>query len=80
MRENSRLHHILETALALGNYLNGTGIKGGAWGFRLDSIENMQEVTSSDNTTNAGFYLIKQIWKKYSYPIFDKEIDMYQYV
>jgi len=32
----------LEVALALGNYLNGTGIKGGAWGFRLDTIENMQ--------------------------------------
>ena len=29
----------------------------------------------------AGFYLIKQVWKKYTYPIFDKEeVEMYQYV
>lgn len=75
------MHHILEVALAVGNYLNGTGIKGGAWGFRLDSLENMQEVTSSDNKMNAGFYVIKQVWKKFAYPIFDKEeVEMYQYI
>jgi hypothetical protein len=28
---------------------------------------------------NAGFYLIKEVWKKYMYPIFEKEeVDMYQ--
>lgn len=30
---------------------------------------------------NAGFYVIKEIWKKYSYPIFSKdELDTYQYI
>ena len=32
---------MLEVALAIGNYLNGTSVKGGAWGFKLDSIERM---------------------------------------
>ena len=80
-KDNYRLHHVLKVALAVGNYLNGTGIKGGAWGFRLDSLENMQEVTSTDNKMNAGFFVIKEVWKTYKYPIFDKEeVEMYQYV
>jgi hypothetical protein len=59
LKENYRLHHVLEVALAVGNYLNGTGIKGGAWGFRLDTLENMQEVTATNSKMNAGFYVIK---------------------
>jgi len=40
----------------------------------------MEEVKSADSKMNAGFYLIKQVWKKYQYPIFDKEeVEMYQY-
>jgi hypothetical protein len=41
LKSNYRLHHILEIALAIGNYLNGTGIKGGAWGFKLDTLERL---------------------------------------
>lgn len=41
----------------------------------------MEEVKTSDNKMNAGFYVIKEVWKKYSYPIFNKdEIDTYQYI
>ena len=30
---------------------------------------------------NAGFFLVREVWKKYQYPIFDKEeVEMYQYV
>lgn len=36
--ENERLHHILEVTLAVSNYLNGTGPRGGAWGIKLDSL------------------------------------------
>lgn len=59
LRNNERLHHLLEIALAVGNYLNGTSFKGGAWGFRIDSIERMEEVQSIDNKMNAAFYVIK---------------------
>lgn len=38
LKSNYRLHYVLEVALAVGNYLNGTGLKGGAWGFRLDTL------------------------------------------
>lgn len=81
LKDNYRLHHVLTVALAIGNYLNGHGLKGGAWGFKLESLENMQDVTSSDNKMNAGFFVIKEVWKKYKYPIFDKEeVEMYQYI
>ena len=68
-------------ALAIGNYLNGTGIKGGAWGFKLDTLERLEEVKSPDNKMNAGLYIIKQVWKKFQYPIFTKEeVDGYQFI
>lgn len=41
----------------------------------------MEEVKSNDNKMNAGFYVIKEVWKKYTYPIFDKEeVEMYQFI
>ncbi len=36
--ENKRLHYFLEVSLAIVNYLNGNGPRGGAWGFRLDTL------------------------------------------
>jgi hypothetical protein len=35
LKENKRLKHVLLICLGLGNYLNGTTLKGGAWGFKL---------------------------------------------
>lgn len=65
----------------MGNYLNGTSLKGGAWGFKLDSIERLDEVKSADNKMNAAFFVIKEVWKKFEYPMFSKdELDMYQYL
>lgn len=30
---------------------------------------------------NAGLYIIKEVWKKFEYPIFEKEeVDMYQLI
>jgi cytokinesis protein len=42
LQNNYRFHHILEVTLAVGNYLNGTSLKGGAWGFKLDSLERLE--------------------------------------
>jgi hypothetical protein len=38
LKDDFRLHHILGVALSIGNYLNGTGVKGGAWGFKLETL------------------------------------------
>lgn len=41
-RENPRLHYVLEVTLAVCNYLNGEGSRGGASGFKLDSFERIE--------------------------------------
>jgi hypothetical protein len=46
--DNERFHHILEVTLAVSNYLNGTGPRGGAWGFKLESMERIEETKSLD--------------------------------
>lgn len=58
-KNNTRLHATLETALALSNYLNGTTIKGGAWGFKLDSIQRFEEVKTADGKDNLAFVLVR---------------------
>jgi hypothetical protein len=81
LKANGKLHCVLETALAVGNHLNGTGLKGGAWGFKLDTIERLEEVKSSDGRMNAGFYVVKEVWKKHKYPIFEKDqVEMIQII
>ena len=77
--ENKTLQHCLEVFLATSNYLNGTSFKGGAWGMKLDSIERMEDVKSNDNKMNAAFYVVREVWKKYEYPLFSKEeLELYQ--
>ena len=65
IRNNYRFHHLLEVALTVSNYLNGTSLRGGAWGFKLDTIERLEEVSSSDKKMNAAFFVIKEVWKKF---------------
>ena len=73
LKDSERFHHILEVTLAVGNYLNGTGPRGGAWGFRLDSFERIEETKSFDNKENLAFFVIRKVWKRYCYPIFEQE-------
>ncbi|KAL4510493.1 hypothetical protein ABPG72_004647 [Tetrahymena utriculariae] len=61
---DQRIIIILENALALGNYMNGTGFKGGAWGFKFSNIDKMVEVKSMDGKVNLLMYLISNIEKK----------------
>ena len=46
---------------------------------KLDSIERMEDVKSNDNKMNAAFYVVREVWKKYEYPLFSKEeLELYQ--
>lgn len=40
--DSERFHHILEVALAVSNYLNGTGPRGGAWGIKLETVQRIE--------------------------------------
>lgn len=46
---------LLNLILLFGNYLNATGIKGGAYGFRISSINKLVDTKASDGTTLLHF-------------------------
>ncbi|PPQ72494.1 hypothetical protein CVT24_003257 [Panaeolus cyanescens] len=46
---------LLSLILLIGNYMNGTGIKGGAFGFRVSSINKLVDTKSVHNTTLLHF-------------------------
>ncbi|KAI1788457.1 hypothetical protein LXA43DRAFT_1159295 [Ganoderma leucocontextum] len=49
------LKELLSLILLIGNYMNGTGIKGGAFGFRVSSINKLVDTKSLHNTTLLHF-------------------------
>lgn len=70
---------MLEVSLAIINYLNGTTFRGGAWGFKLDSISNLEQTKSVDGKDNGAFFVVRKVWQKYSYPIFSPdEVESYR--
>ena len=64
---NKEIPKILEYCLALGNYLNGTTPRGGAWGFKFENIDKvsiyfksqLSDVKKLDNKTTLLMYAIK---------------------
>ncbi len=70
IRESKRFHTILEITLALTNYLNGEGPKGGASGIKLDTIQKIEEIKTEDKKDNLAFYMVRKVWNKYPFPIF----------
>ena len=46
---------LLNVILLFGNYLNATGIKGGAYGFRISSINKLVDTKAADGTTLLHF-------------------------
>jgi hypothetical protein len=51
------LKRMLEVVLALGNYLNGGTVRGGAHGFRLETLLKLQSIKSTDNAITLLNYL-----------------------
>ncbi|OMJ71518.1 hypothetical protein SteCoe_30247 [Stentor coeruleus] len=58
IRSNKKLLTILETVLAAGNYLNGTSVRGGAFGFTVDSLSKVIDMRGQDGKTTLLDYLI----------------------
>lgn len=48
----------MQYVLAVGNYLNGQSARGGAYGFKMDMLEKIAEVKSTDNKKNLLMYVI----------------------
>lgn len=61
--DNPKLHLLLKYVLALGNYLNGAGNRGGAFGFKLDVFDKIVDMKSVDGKKSFLSYLIELIEK-----------------
>lgn len=51
----SKLAQLLGIILMMGNYLNATGVQGGAFGFKISSINKLVDTKASDGTTLLHF-------------------------
>lgn len=47
--------HLLRIILAMGNFLNATGMRGGAFGFKIASVNKLVDTKASDGTTLLHF-------------------------
>lgn len=65
LMESEGFQQLLETLLALGNYLNGGGFRGGAFGFKLELLSKVKDVKSgSDPNLTLLRYLVRWIRRK----------------
>ena len=58
---SSALKMALRHALRLGNHLNGTSARGGAYGFKLADLSLLEQVKSADSATTLLHYLAKSL-------------------
>jgi len=61
----SKLVRVLEIVLAIGNYLNGTGPRGGAYGFKLEVLNKLADTKTADNKSTLLHYLVNFISQEY---------------
>ena len=55
---NEHLHKLFEVILAHGNYMNGVTPKGGALGFKMESLPKLSQLRSRDNRKTLLQYII----------------------
>uniref|UniRef100_A0A7N4V3L2 Formin like 1 n=1 Tax=Sarcophilus harrisii TaxID=9305 RepID=A0A7N4V3L2_SARHA len=64
LKSSDKLRNILEIVLAFGNYMNSSK-RGAAYGFRLQSLDALLEMKSTDRKQTLLHYLVKVIGEKY---------------
>jgi diaphanous 1 len=64
LKKDDRVHKLFEYALALGNYLNGTSMRGGAWGFKFDGLEKFVDCKSTSNPKRNLLLVILELYEK----------------
>ena len=58
IKNDKNLIEFFEIILAFGNYMNGGNFKGGAFGFKLDCLNKLNEVKSKNNKKTLLQYII----------------------
>ncbi|KAE8913668.1 hypothetical protein PF005_g6862 [Phytophthora fragariae] len=62
--ESDKFRRILENILAIGNYLNGSTPRGGAYGFKLDTLMKLHTLKSVDPRVTLMHFLLRQLEEK----------------
>ena len=78
--KDQKLTYILENILAIGNYLNGTSARGGAYGFKLDALEKLVDMKMTTNPKkNLLMYVIEKLEAKSGKSLIDVNEDFSGY-
>ena len=64
LEKSKRFERLLEYILTIGNYLNGGTTRGGAHGFKMNSLTKLVNVKSSDKETNLLSFIVRQLIEK----------------
>ena len=64
VKTSKKFRKWLEYVLAMGNYINGQGKRGGVWGFKLDTLEKIDRHRGNDGKTSILTYLVKYVEKQ----------------
>lgn len=75
-KSDDNLITILKYALAIGNYMNGQSARGGAYGFKLESLQKMAEVKSQDNKQLLLTYVLDYAEKKTGIDLVEVGMDL----
>lgn len=62
--ESDKFRRVLEHVLAIGNYLNGSTPRGGAYGFKLDTLTKLHALRSVDPRVTLMHFLLRQLEEK----------------
>ncbi|RMX65125.1 hypothetical protein DD238_005573 [Peronospora effusa] len=62
--ESDKFRRVLEHILAIGNYLNGGTPRGGAYGFKLDTLMKLHTLKSVDPRITLMHFLLHQLEEK----------------
>jgi cytokinesis protein len=61
-----KTHNFLQLILILGNFLNGSGHRGGAFGIKLESINKLADTKSEGATPTLLHYITKVVQQKFA--------------
>eukprot|EP00026_Physarum_polycephalum_P006462 Phypoly_transcript_06505.p1 GENE.Phypoly_transcript_06505~~Phypoly_transcript_06505.p1 ORF type:complete len:544 (+),score=156.32 Phypoly_transcript_06505:217-1632(+) len=61
LQESKKLYKLFEYILAVGNYLNGNSTRGGAFGFKMDSLAKLKDTKSNDPMVPSMLHFIAHI-------------------
>ena len=63
VKKSKKFPEVLGVVLKVGNYMNGTGARGGAYGFKLDTLAKLADTKSVDNKTTLLQFIIMDFEK-----------------